>query len=236
MLRQGYAVASSSLNVFGNNCQDLLAAESLMMVKERFIENFGVPAFTIGFGCSGGSEQAHPISDDYPGLFDGIIVGCSFPEVFGAFVLNLTDADLFYHYAQGPGLTWTADQQNAVTGYPTATTPATLSALAVRIKAQGGTCNAAIPANTRFDQVTNPQGVRCDVYDHTVNVFGRDPSRVNTDLDRYQAVTPDDVLRVAQKYLGRGRVRLVVSPKAPTAPAQVEVDRTQHKDYCFGKQ
>ena len=62
-----------------------------------------------------------------------------------------------------------------MTGYPTATTPATLSALAVRIKAQGGTCNAAIPASTRFDQVTNPQGVRCDVYDHTVNVFGRDP-------------------------------------------------------------
>jgi len=175
MLRQGYAVASSSLNVYGNNCQDLLAAESLMMVKERFIENFGVPAFTIGFGCSGGSEQAHPISDEFPGLLDGIIVGCSFPEVFGAFVLNLTDADLFYHYSQGPGLTWTADQQNAVTGYPTATTPATLSALAVRIKAQGGTCNAAIPANTRFDQITNPQGVRCDVYDHTVNVFGRDP-------------------------------------------------------------
>jgi Tannase-like family of unknown function (DUF6351) len=175
MLRQGYAVASSSLNVYGNNCQDLLAAESLMMVKERFIENFGVPAFTIGYGCSGGSEQAQPISDQFPGLLDGILVGCSFPEVFGAFVLNLTDADLFYNYSLGPGASWTADQQNAVTGYPTATTPATLSALAVRVKAQGGTCNAAIPTNTRFDQVTNPQGVRCDVYDHTVNVFKRDP-------------------------------------------------------------
>src|SRR5262245_30872994 len=81
MLRQGYAVASSTLNVFGNNCNELLAAESLMMVKERFIENFGPPAFTIGYGCSGGSEQAHPIADGYPGLLDGIIVGCSFPEV-----------------------------------------------------------------------------------------------------------------------------------------------------------
>jgi hypothetical protein len=27
----------------------------------------------------------------------------------------------------------------------------------------------------RFDQNTNPTGVRCDVYDHMVNIFGRDP-------------------------------------------------------------
>jgi hypothetical protein len=55
----GYAMASSSLNVFGNNCSDLLASETLMMTKERFIETYGVPAYTIGFGCSGGSYQQH---------------------------------------------------------------------------------------------------------------------------------------------------------------------------------
>jgi hypothetical protein len=48
MLRQGYGVAASTLNVYGNNCQDLLAAETIMMVRERFIENFGPVAFTIG--------------------------------------------------------------------------------------------------------------------------------------------------------------------------------------------
>ena len=45
----------------------------------------------------------------------------------------------------------------------------------MRLKAQGGTCNAAIPVSMRFDQNTNPTGVRCDVYDHMVNIFGRDP-------------------------------------------------------------
>jgi len=55
MLRQGYAVASASLNVFGNNCNDLLSSETIMMVKERFIENYGVPLFTIGTGGSGGA-------------------------------------------------------------------------------------------------------------------------------------------------------------------------------------
>jgi hypothetical protein len=61
MLRQGYAVASASLNVFGNNCNDLLASETMMMVKERFIEGYGAPEFTIGWGCSGG-----PISSCRP--------------------------------------------------------------------------------------------------------------------------------------------------------------------------
>ena len=45
----------------------------------------------------------------------------------------------------------------------------------MRLKAQGGSCNAAIPVSMRFDQSTNPTGVRCDVYDHMVNIFGRDP-------------------------------------------------------------
>ena len=51
MLRQGYGVAASTLNVYGNNCQDLLAAETIMMVRERFIENLGPVALTIGYGC-----------------------------------------------------------------------------------------------------------------------------------------------------------------------------------------
>jgi hypothetical protein len=177
LLRQGYGVASSTLNVFGNNCQEVLAAESLMMVKERFIKNFGPPAFTIGYGCSGGSEAGQPISDDYPGLLDGLIMGCSFPEVTAGNILNVFEADLFLHYIQHTSLTWTDAQQVAATGYATATTPATIGpSNAVRLKAQGGSCNAAIPVSTRFDQNTNPHGVRCDVYDHMVNIFGRDPA------------------------------------------------------------
>jgi hypothetical protein len=47
MLGQGFAVASASLNVFGNNCNDLLTAETTIMVKERFVEEYGSPRFTI---------------------------------------------------------------------------------------------------------------------------------------------------------------------------------------------
>jgi hypothetical protein len=98
MLRQGYGIAANTLNVYGNNCQDLLAAETLVMTKARFIENFGPVAFTIGYGCSGGTEAGHPIADEYPGVLNGLIMGCSFPEVVAAMVNNITDADLFENY------------------------------------------------------------------------------------------------------------------------------------------
>ena len=57
LLQQGYAVAASSLNVFGNTCDDVISAETAMMVKEHFIEAFGPPLHTIGSGGSGGAMQ-----------------------------------------------------------------------------------------------------------------------------------------------------------------------------------
>jgi len=178
MLRQGYGVAASTLNVYGNNCQDLLAAETIMMVRERFIENLGPVALTIGYGCSGGSEAAQPISDEYPRLLNGILVGCSFPEVVAAMVNNITDADLFLHYLNtNATVSWSDAQIEAATGYPTVTTLSTIGpGNAIRVKAQGGTCNAIIPKSVQYDDETNPTGIRCDLYDHLVNVFGRDPS------------------------------------------------------------
>ena len=77
-LSQGYAVASSSLNVFGNNCNGVISAETLMMVKERFIETVGVPKHTIGWGGSGGAMAQYEIAQNYPGLLDGIIPTMTF--------------------------------------------------------------------------------------------------------------------------------------------------------------
>ncbi len=47
------------------------------------------------------------------------------------------------------------------------------------------------------------------------NVFTGDPGRLNSDFDRYHAVTPADVqARRRDSTWATGRVRLVVSPKA----------------------
>ena len=76
MLGRGYAVASSSLNVFGNNCNDVLAVETMMMVKERFIEGYGVPRFTIGWG-SGRAYQNTRSPTTIPGCSEESFPGAA---------------------------------------------------------------------------------------------------------------------------------------------------------------
>jgi hypothetical protein len=178
ILALGYAMASSSLNVFGNQCGDLLAAESMAMVKERFIEAYGKPKFTIGWGCSGGSYQQHQIADNYPGLLDGILPGCSFPEVGFATVNSITDMRLLGNYFQNtaPG-TVNDDKQKAVAGalLKESIYTSTVYRGALRI-APDEFCPAELPVALRYNAQTNPTGVRCSVYDQIVNVLGKDPT------------------------------------------------------------
>ena len=174
MLRPGYAVVSSTLNTFGNNCDDVLSAETVMMVKEHFIKAYGVPKFTIGWGCSGGSEQVHMITQNYPGLLDGIIPACSLPDQEFSIVPSITDARLLNHYLTLAVMPYTDSQKLALSGFVSMTTMVLVDkAYAGRIKVDEF-CSV-LPVSLRFNLETNPRGARCDVYDHAVNAYGRDP-------------------------------------------------------------
>ncbi|MBB5791619.1 DUF6351 family protein [Jiangella mangrovi] len=206
MLGQGYAVLSSSLNVFGNNCSDLTAAESAMMVREEFTERYGRPDHVIGFGCSGGSYQGHQISDNYPGIFDGIVVGCSFPEVGFGTVQFITDAWLLdTYFTTDAGVAWTAEQRRAVTGFATYATAPNVANGARRIDPRVF-CGVVPPAQ-RYHPQTNPGGARCDVFDHTVNVYGTDPATgfARRPLDnvgiQYGLTTLNDGTITAEQFL-----------------------------------
>ncbi|TDO52443.1 hypothetical protein EV643_102282 [Kribbella sp. VKM Ac-2527] len=175
LLGQGYALMSSSLNVFGQNCNDLTAAESAMMTKEMFVEHYGKPLYTVGFGCSGGSYQAHQITDNYPGIFDGIIVGCSFPDVAFGTVTFISDAWLLNEYfSSDASVPWTQEQKRLVSGFATYATLPSMAVSAGRIDPRRN-CDI-VPLPQRYDPVTSPRGVRCDVYDHALNVYGTDPA------------------------------------------------------------
>lgn len=175
MLRNGYALASSSLNVFGNNCNDLTAAESMMMVKERFIEAYGPPVHTQGYGCSGGSYAQHQIGDNYPGLLDGIVPGCSFPEVGFGTINFITDAWLLDNYfLTRAGVPWTDEQKRQATGFMVYATAPNVAVGARRIDPDAN-CGT-LPPELRYNAETNPTGARCNVYDHTANSYGVDPA------------------------------------------------------------
>jgi hypothetical protein len=174
MLGAGYAVASNSLNVFGNDCSELLAIETMMMTKEHFIEAYGAPKFTLGFGGSGATYQQHQIGDGYPGLLDGLIVQRSFPEMEFATVGMITDARLLANYFDNlaGSLTFTDEQKRQIAGLGQLATLKTNSLNPGRITV-GEYCS--LPEALRYDAVKNPTGARCDIYDHAVNVWGRDP-------------------------------------------------------------
>lgn len=181
-LSLGYAVAGASLSAFGNNNNDVLSAETTMMVKERFVERFGPPVHTIGWGTSGGSMQQHLIAHNYPGLLDGITPGSSFSD---ALILGITTSDcpLISRAINGSTQPWTAEQRIAVAGW------GTLEHCPTQFSGDWGTifkatrsppptfagCNAALPPGVIYDPVTNPQGARCTYQDNSVNIFGIDP-------------------------------------------------------------
>jgi len=169
---KGYAEAVSTLNVFGNNCHDLVAAETMMMVKERFIEAYGPPAFTFGRGGSGGSYQQNQIADNYPGLLDGIIPSATFPELLEN-AQFLTDAQLLNNYFSHHGAGLTDEQKHAIAGVtvPNITGNA---AGADRINPTRN-CPPELAPELRYHPVLNKDGARCDIFDHAVNIYGRDP-------------------------------------------------------------
>lgn len=174
-LNRGYAVASASLNVFGNNCNDVTSAETMMMVKEHFIESFGVPLYTVGNGASGGSMQQHLIAQNYPGLLDGILPSYSYPDIFSV-IPPTVDCSLLNRAFNSSTQPWTAQQKTAVSGYATwATCESWMSTFSPGWVTAANGCDPGVPAALVYDPVSNPRGARCTVHDNTVNVFGRDP-------------------------------------------------------------
>lgn len=61
---------------------------------------------------------------------------------------------------------------------------------------------------------------------NSFNVFGGDPGLINTDFERYIAVTPEDITRVAQIYLSTRLVSLVVLPEPSFNQTAEQVDRS----------
>ncbi|WP_159943288.1 DUF6351 family protein [Nocardiopsis sp. FR26] len=175
MLSRGYAVASASLNVFGNNCNDLLAAETTAAVKQRFSLTHGAPDLALGWGSSGGAYQAHQIADNQPGLLDGVLVSQAFPDVAFSVVPAVTDALLLREYTRAHPGALSREEQRAVSGFLLRESIDRLADQAARVDPTG-TCPSRLPEEERYHPEDNPGGARCEIYAHTRNVYGTDPA------------------------------------------------------------
>lgn len=206
-LSQGYAVASSSLNVLDVNCSTVISAEAAMMVKEHFIDTYGPVAHTIGWGVSGGAIQQLDIADAYPGILDGIVPGLSFPDPF-SLMDDVADCRLLDRFRAGPGASFTAAQWQAVTGYLNYDTCISADTYFADRLTAAGSCDKAIlvpddaiPPAAVWNPVTNPGGVKCSGTESYANQFGRDP-----DTGFVRAVLDDVGVQYGLEALDRGQI------------------------------
>jgi hypothetical protein len=185
-LAEGNAMFANTLMHASNNCNAVLASEAAMMSKETFIEEFGVPDFTVSAGCSGGSYGSAQPADRIPGLFDGVMLLCTFPDPL-SIAFSGSDGHLLTHlfFATNPGV-FSDAQIAAITGYKSvrAFTDAANQAgrtdpVPGRVDYPGYTSapfNTIVPVGIRYDPIANPTGIRGTVYDAGKNIYGVDPA------------------------------------------------------------
>jgi Tannase-like family of unknown function (DUF6351) len=184
----GFAVISTALDNTGHNCSVAMNAESVLMAKERLVERYGVLRYTIGTGCSGGSIAQHTVANAYPGIYQGLITSCSYPDTFTAGA-QFADYHLLRLYFEdpsrwAPGVAWLPTQMAQVEGHVSHLNAVVAdeglfkAALNPEYACPGTTDPVAGDPSTRYDSETNPTGVRCSVLDLLVNQLGRRPESV----------------------------------------------------------
>lgn len=97
ILGQGWAIVHSSGNNTGTHYNLRLSGETAMMTKERFIERYGVPQYTVGLGGSGGAIQQYHIARNHPGVLDGLLPVQSYPDMVTQ-TIHVGDCELLEHY------------------------------------------------------------------------------------------------------------------------------------------
>jgi hypothetical protein len=96
-LSQGYAVVYSTGTKTGTHYNLVLGGETALMVKERFIELYDVPIYTVGVGGSGGGIQQYIYGQNHPGLIDAAIPQYSYPDMVTQAV-HVGDCELLEFY------------------------------------------------------------------------------------------------------------------------------------------
>ena len=177
-LSRGFAVMSTALDNAGHNCSLETEAESLIMAKEHLVDSYGEIRYTIGTGCSGGSLVQQQVANAYPGVYQGILPQCSFPDAWST-GQQLVDYHLDRQYFENPskwglGVAWTPAQIAAVEGHPNHVNAIILDSLYFTATGDPTSNCAGVSAAQRWSP-SNPHGVRCTLADYMINVFGKRP-------------------------------------------------------------
>ena len=164
---------------FGADCNDVLSAETMSMVKERLIEQLGEPpVWTMGWGGSGGAIQQN---DDRPELPRAARRDRPQRDVPGRTAsAEPADCRLLNRYfaASVTSLVWTPRSGGRSMGYSNLEH---VSRVGRRVRERRSWPSLGCELDRagepdRYNAVTNPTGARCTTWDSMVNIYGRDPA------------------------------------------------------------
>jgi hypothetical protein len=171
-LSRGFAFMISTELVNQQHGNAVLQGEALMMLKEYFIERYGVPNWTVGNGGSGGAIQQLVITQIYPGLLDGLQPTASFPDSS----LHTSDCGLLQNFwRKADPAVWTDAKRTAVEGFTKGTCAAWERSFVPVLTATNAKGCALNDASQIYDPVKNPKGARCTMQEMRVNIYGREP-------------------------------------------------------------
>jgi hypothetical protein len=97
VLRLGYAVLNSTGLRTNTHYNLQLGGETALMLKEHFVEDHGVPLYTVGVGGSGGAIQQYVYAQNHPGLIDAAIPQYSYSDMITQ-TIHVGDCELLEHY------------------------------------------------------------------------------------------------------------------------------------------
>ncbi len=97
VLRLGYAALNSTALRTNTHYNLQLGGETALMLKEHFVEDHGVPLYTVGVGGSGGAIQQYVYAQNHPGLLDAAIPQYSYSDMVTQ-TIHVGDCELLEHY------------------------------------------------------------------------------------------------------------------------------------------
>lgn len=226
-LGRGFAVATGALDVLGNDCNPVVAAEALAMIKTRLVDEYGVIRYTLGEGCSGGSIVLNAVTSNYPGLVDGIELMCSFPDIWQV-VQQAEDCHLLDKvFDAHPGV-WNGTRQDDVTGFLEPTTcrgffDGAQGSVSTKVPdyaqslldpSRAASCTGQPSPTWVYDATSNPAGERCTLQDYQVAIWGRRPRSAWTAPERKAGIgfanRPFDNVGVQYGLVALNRAQITV--------------------------
>ena len=198
-LGRGFVTLSTRQANLGHNVNLVTAAESLVMAKEHIIEQYGPIRYTIGTGCSGGAIAQQHIANAYPGIYQGLIVQCSYPDVWTT-ATQFADYNLISNYLglQMPdspaglfsflGALLTnpilPTQWPFIYGHLPINPVVSDQAFFPSAAPDQASCRGLRSDVAVYHPEDQPDGLRCGLIDYMINQFGERPPEVWTENEQ----------------------------------------------------